>query len=58
MSGISANVQKHVEVVKELTQEIRKLKQIMVAKTVLDLQPLARAVTLKIQNSLRHHDLL
>jgi hypothetical protein len=46
MSGISANVQKHVEVVKELTLEIRKLRQLMAGKNVLDCQQSAKPATL------------
>ena len=47
MSGILVIVQKHVEVEKEVTQEIRKWKHLMVVKSVLDFHPLPKAVTLK-----------
>ena len=41
------NVPKHVETEKELTQEIEKWKQGMVAKNVLGLQPLPKPARLK-----------
>ena len=46
-SGTLANVQKHVEAAKELTQEIGKCKQLMVAKNVLDLQSSPKNATLR-----------
>jgi hypothetical protein len=46
MSGKLVNVHKHVEVVKELTLEIRKLRQLMAGKNVLDCQQSAKPATL------------
>ena len=47
MSGKLVNAQNHVEVEKEVTQEIRKWKHLMVVKSVLDFHPSPKAVTLK-----------
>ena len=47
ISGKLANAQKHVEGEKKLSHEAGKLKHLMVAKNVLDLQPSPRPATLK-----------